>query len=466
MALSVTIDPPLPTDSPATFNAKAFAAWASLSQLVPQLNDLIGEFNGYADTASTKAGEASASATAANNSKNAAAASATAASGSASTASTKATEAAASATAASTSASTAGTKASDAAGAAATAATKANEASASAATATGAVTTATTKATEAASSATSAAASATTATTKAADASSGATTATTKATEATAAAATATAKAAEAVAAAGSVTAAAATATTKATEAANSAAAAAQSAIDAQNAAQGEPAITKSTGYATWTGSAWLFKNETYLQTSHPASGVTSAKITNWDTAYGWGNHASAGYASSSSVSTALAGKSDTGHTHTIANVTGLQTALDGKQAASSNLTGWSGKVVPSGAIADLTSTQTLSGKTFDNYSEKVFAITDSEGVAINPANGPIQTWTLGANRTPNLSSIAAGQSVLLAISSGSYVITWSSVVWPKQGGGGTAPALATSGVNHVVLWRVGSQLYGAFLGV
>lgn len=152
-------------------------------------------------------------------------------------------------------------------------------------------------------------------------------------------------------------------------------------------------------------------------------------------------------------------------HTHAIADVTGLQTALDGKQAASSNLGDWSGKSAPSGAIADLTSSQALSGKTFDNYREKVFAITDSAGVAINPANGPIQTWTLGANRTPNLSSIAAGQSVVLAITPGSYVITWSSVVWPKQGGGGTAPTLATSGVNHVVLWKVGSQLYGTYLG-
>ena len=35
-------------------------------------------------------------------------------------------------------------------------------------------------------------------------------------------------------------------------------------------------------------------------------------------------------------LTTDLAGKSNTGHTHTIANVTGLQTALDGKQAAGS----------------------------------------------------------------------------------------------------------------------------------
>lgn len=38
----------------------------------------------------------------------------------------------------------------------------------------------------------------------------------------------------------------------------------------------------------------------------------------------------------STATQTALNGKSDTGHTHIIANVTGLQTALDGKQAAGS----------------------------------------------------------------------------------------------------------------------------------
>jgi hypothetical protein len=33
------------------------------------------------------------------------------------------------------------------------------------------------------------------------------------------------------------------------------------------------------------------------MSTSHPANGITSGNITNWNTAYGWGNHASAGYA-------------------------------------------------------------------------------------------------------------------------------------------------------------------------
>ena len=61
-----------------------------------------------------------------------------------------------------------------------------------------------------------------------------------------------------------------------------------------------------------------------YPSTGIPLSNGTSwgASITdnsaNWNTAYGWGNHAGL--------------YSLLGHTHTIANVTGLQTALDGKE--------------------------------------------------------------------------------------------------------------------------------------
>ena len=66
-----------------------------------------------------------------------------------------------------------------------------------------------------------------------------------------------------------------------------------------------EPKITKSTGYAKWNGSSWVFVNETYLQSytetdpvfsASAASGITSTNISNWNTAFSWGNHATAGY--------------------------------------------------------------------------------------------------------------------------------------------------------------------------
>jgi hypothetical protein len=116
------------------------------------------------------------------------------------------------------------------------------------------------------------------------------------------------------------------------------------------------------------------------------------------------------------------------------------------------------------------TDTQTLTNKTVTNlvfdgsYTEEVFTISDGGSVDLNPANGTIQIWTLGANRSPTASSFAAGQSIALMIDDGTnYAITWPSVTW--QTSGGIAPTLETSGYTSIVLWKVGSTLYGARVG-
>jgi hypothetical protein len=95
---------------------------------------------------------------------------------------------------------------------------------------------------------------------------------------------------------------------------------------------------------------------------------------------------------------------------------------------------------------------------------ETVFTITDGGSVDINPANGGIQVWTLGANRTPTASSFAEGQSVTLMIDDGTaYAVTWSSVspTWI----GGSAPTLATSGFTVIELWKRSTVIYGALVG-
>ena len=125
-------------------------------------------------------------------------------------------------------------------------------------------------------------------------------------------------------------------------------------------------------------------------------------------------------------------------HTHAIADVTGLQTALDGKQAASSNLGDWSGKSAPSGAIADLTSTQTLSSKTLTNpvisnyarFSSEFNAGNSGSSVTLNFATGQKQRLTLTANTAIGLSFPGVGnyQVVLIQDATGSRACTLSGV--------------------------------------
>lgn len=71
----------------------------------------------------------------------------------------------------------------------------------------------------------------------------------------------------------------------------------------------------------------------------------TTNNSTNWNTAYSWGNHASAGYltgnqtitlsgdVSGSGTTSIVVTVADDSHNHVISNVDGLQTALDGKAA-------------------------------------------------------------------------------------------------------------------------------------
>jgi hypothetical protein len=93
---------------------------------------------------------------------------------------------------------------------------------------------------------------------------------------------------------------------------------------------------------------------------------------------------------------------------------------------------------------------------------ETVFALTGTTP-ALDPSNGTIQTWTLTASSTPT-DSLLAGEAMTLMVDDGTaYTITWPSVTWKTNAG--SAPTLNTTGLTAIVLWKVGTTLYGARVG-
>lgn len=121
------------------------------------------------------------------------------------------------------------------------------------------------------------------------------------------------------------------------------------------------------------------------------------------------------------------------------------------------------------GASANLTFNKTSSVFTAKNLAsggsinETVYTITDGASVDLDPVNGTVQLWTLGASRTPTASNFSSGQSMTLMVTANVYSITWTSVGvnWI----GNSAPTLASTGNTVIVLWKVSSTVYGALSG-
>jgi hypothetical protein len=108
----------------------------------------------------------------------------------------------------------------------------------------------------------------------------------------------------------------------------------------------------------------------------------------------------------------------------------------------------------------------TASGLTLnDGYTEEIFAVTGTTP-ALSPTNGSIQTWELTGASTPTAGTWANGQAITLLIDDGTAnTITWSSVAVTWKTNGGSAPALLTTGLTVIQLWKVGDVVYGARVG-
>jgi hypothetical protein len=221
----------------------------------------------------------------------------------------------------------------------------------------------------------------------------------------------------------------------------------------------GGTGVTTSTG----TGSVVLSTNPTLVTPAlgTPQSGNFSTGVFTWPTF----NQNTSGTAAglSATLSPASGG---TG----VANNASATVTSSGNFAYTRTLTGTTNVTFPTtGTLATLAGTETFTNKTLTGTKETVFAITDGAGFEINPANGGIQTITLGANRTPAATNFTSGQSVTLMIDdAASYAITWSTVnpTWVGATATGSAPTLATSGYTIIELWKVGSTVYAAYVGV
>ena len=123
----------------------------------------------------------------------------------------------------------------------------------------------------------------------------------------------------------------------------------------------------------------------------------------------------------------------------------------DGFAAALPAQTGSAGKFI----------TTNGSAASWSHLTDVVYPITDGASVVLDPANGGIQTWTLGAARTATM-DFAAGESMLLMVNDGAaYTLTITGVTWV----GGVAPTLSLSVYTIIQLWKVGSIVYGLGVG-
>lgn len=97
-----------------------------------------------------------------------------------------------------------------------------------------------------------------------------------------------------------------------------------------------------------------------------------------------------------------------------------------------------------------------------EGYTEGVYALGTSGALTLEPDNGSIQTCALTGSPTFS-DGLSAGQSIVLMLTNGaSYTVTWPTTTWVTSAGD-VAPTLTAA--DTIVFWKVGSTLYGAYVG-
>ncbi|DAB41120.1 MAG TPA: hypothetical protein CFH81_02140 [Sulfurovum sp. UBA12169] len=130
-----------------------------------------------------------------------------------------------------------------------------------------------------------------------------------------------------------------------------------------------------------------------------------------------------------------------------ISNIAGLEDALTGKEPANSYLMKTN--------VAQTMTAQLTVKETKETY----YAMTGTE---INPANGTIQFRELTASATLT-EVLESGQSITLMIKDADlYTLTLPTLTWCTTSGN-VAPTW--TGLDTIVLWKVSTSLFAAYLG-
>mgnify|MGYP006286896717 CR=1 FL=1 len=99
---------------------------------------------------------------------------------------------------------------------------------------------------------------------------------------------------------------------------------------------------------------------------------------------------------------------------------------------------------------------------TLTGYTETVYTLGTSGSLALNPANGTVQSCAAAGTITFT-DSLSSGQSISLLLTNGSsYTINYPTITWVSATGN-VAPTLSSN--NTLVFWKISTTLYGALVG-
>jgi len=197
---------------------------------------------------------------------------------------------------------------------------------------------------------------------------------------------------------------------------------------------------------------AAALSSEDAADTSASAASTSEINASNSESAAALSESNATNSASAASISEGNAATSETNAATAASDAVSNHVALPDPHTQYTKTTDLA-TVATSGSYGDLSGIA-------DNLELKRYNETVATGSAtLDRADGGIQTFTMTANITLAV-TIAAGESLTFHLSAGdTYAVTWPTITWV----GGSAPTLTAADV--IEFWKIGSTLYGAYVG-